>query len=93
MKGRRGFTKSSLEYHLGYHKYKGFTGRSMKAYLADRAKTARVTNNLDRWKKNPRKYDYPGLDTPLDVFAYYKRSEKKPRRTAGKNKSYRRYWY
>lgn len=41
-----------------YNKYQ----RSKRAQTADSKKTAKVVTDM-RWKKNPGKYDYPGVDT------------------------------
>lgn len=54
--------------YQGYKEYALHTGRSLKAYLEDRAKRGKITLNKKRWIKNPRRYDFAGIDTPLNIF-------------------------
>lgn len=41
-------------------------GRSQQAAAADKGKRAPVTTDVERWKENKGKLDFPGVDTPTD---------------------------
>lgn len=71
----------------GYELYHKVTGRSYKAYLADRAKRARVVD-YDKWIKNPRLYDAEGIDTYANIFKYVRKGNKKRKRRTAKLKAY-----
>lgn len=75
-KNRVNYNKYSNEIRDEYTKYFRFTNKSWKGYLSDRAKTGKVTSNFNKWKKNPRKWDYLGIDTPKFIFRYKKKNEK-----------------
>lgn len=47
--------------------------RSNRAYVQDKARLGTITLDYKKWKNNPRKYDYPGIDTPGHVFHYTKK--------------------
>ena len=40
--------------------------RSQTARRTDRNERAPITTDLDKWKENKAKYDYPGVDTPTE---------------------------
>jgi len=60
------------------------THRPQEAAAADKGKRAPVTTDLERWKDNKGKLDYPGVDTPTDdpqVLPKDLRQEQRPATT------------
>ena len=59
-------------------------GRSQNAAIADKAKRAPVTTDVERWKENKGELDFPGVDTPTDdpqVLPKDLRQEQRPATT------------
>jgi hypothetical protein len=44
-----------------------FSERTSQARASDRGKLAPLTVNYEKWRKNPSKWDFPGVDTPRDA--------------------------
>lgn len=44
--------------------------KSKKAYVIDRSKAGKITTDYNKWKNNPRRWDYEGIDTPEHIFKY-----------------------
>jgi len=59
-------------------------GRSQNAAIADKAKRAPVTTDVERWKENKGELDFPGVDTPTsepNVLPKDLRQEQRPATT------------
>lgn len=46
--------------------------RRVRSQYTDEARQAPVTTDYEKWRKNPDRYDYPGVDTRRPVDAYLK---------------------
>lgn len=78
---------------MSYAEYYKHTKKSIKAYNSDIGKQGKITNNLEKWRKNSKYYDYPGIDTIDQPKKYISRKGIKPRKKYHNWKWYRVYKY
>lgn len=53
------------------------SNRSKKARTTDESLRAPIPKSFDTWRKNPNRYDWPGIDTPTSKRGRTKKKKKK----------------